>query len=126
MTVTAPPTENAPTHLVVANVLSAMGLLLQECHRQSLALQEAVSADMRRAPGAVARLETYQALDHATQVQDDLAHLLPALAEALRHHHTAPRELAGKLRLVSLRQRLFGVTEDGCAAAPTSGEISFF
>jgi hypothetical protein len=110
----------------VADVLSAMGLLMQECHRQSLALQEAVSADLRRDPAAVARLETYQALDHATQVQDDLARLLPALAEALRTRNAAPDELAAKLRLVSLRRRLFAASEGWATPVPQTGEISFF
>ena len=110
----------------VAQVLQAIGALMKECHAESLSLQDAVSVSMPIDDISLARLETYQHLDHMTQVNEDLSRLLPAMAAAVNDGITEIDHLAGTLRLVSLRDRLFRQPGPGKANTAVSGDVSFF
>lgn len=107
-----------------ADVLLAIGRLMDDCHREALALQEAISLSLPMDAADLSRLETYQHLDHVTQVHADLGRLLPELSRALEDDARRVDHLAGTLRLISLRDRLFGTAD--ARAAPPSGEVSFF
>lgn len=110
----------------VAQVLEAIGALMKECHAESLGLQDAVSVSMPIDDISLSRLETYQHLDHMTQVNEDLSRLLPALAGAVNDGVTEIDHLAGTLRLVSLRDRLFRGNGGEMTDTAISGDVSFF
>lgn len=110
----------------VAEVLLAMGRLMEECHRKSLELQEAISLSLPVDGTDPSRLETYQHLDHVTQMYEDLGRLLPRLSRALRTDAASIDDLAATLRLHSLRERLFDAAAAGHEPRHFSGEVSFF
>ncbi len=122
--------SQAPVHAgkgtTVAQVLEAIGTLMKECHAESLGLQDAVSVSMPIDDISLCRLETYQHLDHMTQVNEDLSRLLPALAAAVNDGVTVVDHLAGTLRLVSLRDRLFRGHGDTAPKTAISGDVSLF
>ena len=120
------PSANAGGGTTVAHVLEAIGALMKECHAESLSLQDAVSVSMPIDDISLSRLETYQHLDHMTQVNEDLSRLLPALAAAVNDGVTEIDHLAGTLRLVSLRDRLFRASGPGKENTAVSGDVSFF
>ncbi|MEQ9041765.1 MAG: hypothetical protein RIE24_25870 [Silicimonas sp.] len=115
----------ATTGSNLADVLLALGDLMRDCHRESLALQDAISRTLPRDPEALSRLQTYQQMDHVTQVHADLARLLPELAKAVVSDDSCIDHLSDTLRLVSLRDRLFG-QERAQGPLPPPGEVSFF
>lgn len=115
----------ATTGSNLADVLLALGDLMRDCHRESLALQDAISRTLPRDPEALSRLQTYQQMDHVTQVHADLARLLPELAKAVVSDDGGIDHLSDTLRLVSLRDRLFG-QERAQGPLPPPGEVSFF
>lgn len=118
-----PSLDEAEPHRIVADVLSDMGELLRDCHQRSLALQDAMTSVTGSASGTADALETFQALDHVTQIHDDLARLLPALATSLRRGKATREDLARTLNLQSLRTRLLGVAS---SVKPPSGDIHMF
>ena len=103
-----------------------MGRLMEDCHRESLALQDAISTSLPMDAADLSRLETYQHLDHVTQVHEDLGRLLPKLSGALRDDAGSIDGLAETLRLFSLRERLFDKAGAHREPRHLSGEVSFF
>ena len=126
MTDDATTLDTSQTGKTVAEVLLAMGQLMQDCHRESLALQDAISRRLPPNSGDRAGIAAFQNLDHMTQVHDDLARLLPELARALDGGTGPVDGLADALRLVSLRHRLFEKTQGAGATWNPSGEVDFF
>lgn len=125
MTGSAEPLPSAPFGTSVADVLRAMGQLMQDCHRECLALQVAISAAPAADPDPD-HVAAFQKLDHMTQVHEDLARLLPELAEALNTGVGAVDGLAEALRLISLRHRLFGFERGAPISVQAPGDVNFF
>lgn len=120
--------RNNPTirEFTIPELLTAIGSLMGDCHREALALQEAISHAINLESADVAAVTAYQRLDHVTQVHEELSRLLPAVAKAVANGSENPDELASNLRLVSLRDRLFGKGRDQDRPAPRPGEVSLF
>lgn len=110
----------------VAEIIAAIGDLMRDCHRQSLALQDAATGSLSPRKVTPERLKTYQSLDHLTQVHADLARLLPALSRTLQHGHETNEDLTSTLRLASLRKRLLGSDQDRPVTVNDAGEVHFF
>lgn len=110
----------------VADVLLAMGQLMSDCHRECLALQDAISQTLPATGAEPRHATTMQNLDHMTQVHEDLARLLPELADAISRDVGPVNGLAEALRLMSLRHRLFGYEPNSPPASHNPGEVSLF
>lgn len=116
------PSDCAPRH--VAEVLAALGKLMQELHEQDLALQNAVSHLASSATSASPQLRQIQHIDVITQTHSDLARFLPELASCLEKTDFDQVRLAEKLHLQSLRDQLLDKSTDNSEVL--SGELSLF
>lgn len=108
-------------------LLVSLGLLMRDCHAESLAIQDALAELVPDQSKSLSYLETYQHLDRVTQVHEDVARLLPELARSLRCGDEPVTHLAKALRLYSLRDRLFNSSDPYVDAQATiSGDVNFF
>lgn len=110
----------------LAGILGEIGALMRECHRESLALQDALADGLAGGGASPDGIRTFQNLDHLTQIQDDLARLMPALSAALLSEGRADESLPATVRLASLRCRLFGGEAAAGSSLQAPGDVNFF
>ena len=113
-----------PEH--VAGVLTALGNLMHDLHRQDLALQKAISNLAVNATDTYEEVAHIQHIDLITQTHEDLARFLPELATALERTDFDYETLAERLRLQSLRDQLLKKNNSSDETEPVAGELSLF
>ena len=110
----------------VADVRQAVGEVMLDCQRETEGLQDALSQVSGFIAAERSSIETFQNLDHITQVHAELSRLFPALADCVRKGFCEPEGIASTVRLVSLRDRLFDPETPQRRSDPKPGEVSLF
>lgn len=120
-----PGATSKETPHTVADILAALGDLMQGLHKQDLVLQDAVSK-LAASSKIGAEVAPIQHIDLITQTHDDLSRFLPILAEALSQSNFDEEKLAKILRLQSLRDTLLKKDASTAISERESGELSLF
>lgn len=109
----------------VAEVLAAMGKLMDELQASDMALQDALSTLAGRAK-ATPDMVNLQHVDLVTQTHGDLAKLLRALSNCLDGVATQHEEIRATLTLRSLQDSLLPFMQNGDVETVDAGELSLF
>ena len=120
---TEKPATFSVDHEAAAEVLRNIAAMMATFHSRDVALQDALS-NMTRMSGETGAMHELQHIDMLTQTHEDLAKLLPVLADCVRGTPTHLNQLKAALTLRSLQDKLLDTNSD--EAPPDTGELSLF
>ena len=115
------------TATTASHLLTELGHVMRTCYNETLEIQDLLSRAAAGEKTCAAYHESYQNLDRVTQIQDDIARLLPALGNSLSGRDAQVDHLSATLTLISLRERLFQTANLHAPITTTKpGEVDLF